>query len=410
MRLLRVAVLVAACVTCSRPASGQAEPDPRADARFHVGPLYLTPTISITNLGVDNNVFNSAEAPESDFTFSLRQDLDAAVPFGRKALLTATGAVTVDYYRRFSRERAVSGNLVARLEHYLSRMTIFLEAGEESTRQRPNFEIDARLRREHRSGSAGVSVRVFRKLYLEPSVAVSEARFDATAIYDGVQLRDTLGRDTRTGRLAARWRATPLTSFGLRVEAEADRFPWAPERNADTARVTAGVDMRPRALVSGSANVGVQRFRTLSRKLPDDEGLFAQATLAYRIVSSTSLELTAKRDVGYSYQVREPYYVVKMWGLVVRRHLGSSFAASLGALRNWYAYRPFDQAFPAVEDAALKPGRVDLTWNYTASISHGSPRDRQVGVAASYVDRQSSTKRTLAYNSTRVGMFVVQRF
>src|SRR5262249_21335666 len=39
-----------------------------ADARFHVGPLGITPTITLSNFGIDNNVFNDADHPQQDTT------------------------------------------------------------------------------------------------------------------------------------------------------------------------------------------------------------------------------------------------------------------------------------------------------------------------------------------------------
>ncbi|HXI31274.1 MAG TPA: hypothetical protein VNG89_22710, partial [Vicinamibacterales bacterium] len=54
-----VAVMV---MLCSRPTSAQNvdEPDP-AKVRVRLGPLWMNPTIALTNIGVDNNVFNEPE-------------------------------------------------------------------------------------------------------------------------------------------------------------------------------------------------------------------------------------------------------------------------------------------------------------------------------------------------------------
>ena len=50
-------------------------PDPEAIGRFRLGFIRFTPSITLTNLGVDTNVFNELDDPKDDFT----------VTFGPKA-------------------------------------------------------------------------------------------------------------------------------------------------------------------------------------------------------------------------------------------------------------------------------------------------------------------------------------
>ena len=47
------------------------EPDPTT-VSMRLGPLWVKPTIAVTNIGVDNNVFNQPDNlnPKSDFTFT----------------------------------------------------------------------------------------------------------------------------------------------------------------------------------------------------------------------------------------------------------------------------------------------------------------------------------------------------
>ena len=54
---------------------------------MRLGPLYLTPSVTLTNFGVDTNVFNAAGERQQDFTFSLSPHVDTWLPFGRRTLL-----------------------------------------------------------------------------------------------------------------------------------------------------------------------------------------------------------------------------------------------------------------------------------------------------------------------------------
>ena len=52
--------------------------DPLESMPFRFGPFGLNPTLAVTNLGVDDNIFNASTDPESDFTFTVTPRLQAA--------------------------------------------------------------------------------------------------------------------------------------------------------------------------------------------------------------------------------------------------------------------------------------------------------------------------------------------
>ena len=66
----------------------------RAGLDFTLGPVMLNPTIELTNLGVDTNVFNAPVGQEkSDFTFTLSPKSDIWMRVGR---IWVTGNVRED--------------------------------------------------------------------------------------------------------------------------------------------------------------------------------------------------------------------------------------------------------------------------------------------------------------------------
>ena len=57
--------------------SAQSLDDPIEGARTHLGPLGVSPSIAVTSVGIDSNVFNEFEDPKSDFRFALSPQVDA---------------------------------------------------------------------------------------------------------------------------------------------------------------------------------------------------------------------------------------------------------------------------------------------------------------------------------------------
>jgi len=62
---------------------GDAAPDP-ANVRVRLGPLWLNPTIVLTNAGVDENVFNdpTSRVPKKDFTVTVTPGTDLWLGMG----------------------------------------------------------------------------------------------------------------------------------------------------------------------------------------------------------------------------------------------------------------------------------------------------------------------------------------
>ena len=79
----------AVCLLASLPVlalRADAPAIPAEEARMHLGPLALTPRFSVRNLGVDTNVFNSANLPTRDFTATFGPGVDTWLRIGRARL------------------------------------------------------------------------------------------------------------------------------------------------------------------------------------------------------------------------------------------------------------------------------------------------------------------------------------
>lgn len=397
----RACLLVALVLTSfvrPAPAFGQTAADPRADARMRLGPLYATPALALKEFGVDTNVFNTAEG-QRDFTFTLAPHVTLWVPFARRALLTTTVAADFVYYQTYASERSIDPDVHVRGEVFLNRVTLFVEPSYLRSRQRLNFEVDARAQREERSLGAGASVRIFPKLFIEVAGRHGELAFDADAMFDGTSLQESLNRESRTVSAAIRLELTPLTSIVVRADGGTERFPLSPVRNADTLRITPGVEFKPRALVSGSAYVGFRRFTPLDGAVEPFRGVVARAGLNYTLKGMTRFGFTAERDVSYSYEPLQPYFVIEGYGLTVRQQIVGRSDVTLGGRRYTYSYR---DRLPAVPGAGA-PGRVDTIRAWSADVGYRFGEGLRLGFGATYHERLSSSVAHRDYRGFRFG-------
>src|SRR5207248_7147703 len=125
--------------------------------------------------------------------------------------------------------------------------------------------------------------------------------FDANETFLGADLAKALNRQSDSAEFQFRHKLTPLTTFVVRAEGNHDRFTLDRIRSSDSVAVLPGFELKPLALISGSAFVGYRRFNALDVTVPDFQGLIAAVEARYT-VSSTRFDVTANRDLVYSFE------------------------------------------------------------------------------------------------------------
>ena len=154
-------VSLAACLAALPPAhaAAQQSADPAEEARLHLGPLALTPRFSVRNLGIDSNVFNAADSPTRDFTGTFGPGVDTWLRFGR-ARLSGQTVIEWTYFRKADGQRSLNTTQLGRLEIDLATVTPYISGGVVRTRQRPNMEIDERVRQQRLTTGVGTRVQL----------------------------------------------------------------------------------------------------------------------------------------------------------------------------------------------------------------------------------------------------------
>lgn len=389
-------LLAFACLLLASASDAQTTDTVRRDAQMHLGAVYLTPKFAMKEFGIDTNVFNNADE-KRDFTFTFAPQADIWVPFGRRALLTTGVGADVVYFANYASERSINPDLDVRTDVFLGRVTPFAEVGYLRTRQRPNFEIDVRSLRQERSLRAGVDVRFGSKMSVEIGADYKDMAYGVGENLDDLNLREALNRSTSTGSVEARYTATPLTTFTFGVDASRDRFVFSPLRDANSVRLLPGVEFKPLALISGSAQVGVRRFEPTNSSLEGFTGVVAAASLSYVLRGSTKVTVTADRDLTYSYERRQPYFVVDAYGLTVRRQIVGAFDVTAGVQRQKYSYR--DLLLPGGTPGDLD--RVDVTRTWFGSLGYRIGGAMRAGFGSVYRERHTNSTRFRDYQGFR---------
>ncbi len=394
---LRVIALAAACLAAGvSHAAAQDEVDPAEIARFHVGPLWFTPSIAVTNVGTDDNVFNEAVDPKSDTTAAIGPAADLWLRMGR-SLLSGKVSGQYLYFQKYENQRAWNTLADGRWELRLARLTPFVLGRLANTKDRPGYEIDARARLEDRMAGAGTNVRLSSKSWLEITATRTELTFDDTSFL-GIDLARQLNRRSDAQALGLKVRLTPLTTFVARTEAVQDRFDYVQLRDADSYAVSSGFELRPQALISGDVFVGVRRFRTRSDEVPDYTGPTAAVRARYTLYATRVL-FNVSRDLAYSYEIDRPYYALTDTGVEVTERVTSSWDIVGRTSRQSLAYRNVAAALDLRK-------RTDHSWLAGAGIGYRVGRTLRIGFDANYYKRTVDEIVSRNYRGLRLGASV----
>jgi Putative beta-barrel porin 2 len=272
------------------------------------GPVGLTPTLSITNFGVDSNIFNDSSDPKSDFTLTVTPKIDAKLRTSR-ALWSGSLASGLVYFKRYSDERSIDYAADGRVDLDLDWLRPYTLAKIDDTHQRLNAELDIRAPRTQTTLAAGARAVVSPKIGLVTDVRQATVQFAEGVFFEGVPLSRTLNSDIFSVEAGMEVYLTPLTTLSVTASRQNDRFDKSPERDSDSFRIMPTIKMEAPAIIQGSLSVGYRKFSPLSPELPDYSGVVATGSLSHTFMERMKVDLVLSRDVQYSFELNQPYYL-----------------------------------------------------------------------------------------------------
>ena len=379
-------------------AGAQTQPDPWESARWRFGPLAVTPKVELKNLGWDSNVFNETENPKSDFTATAGAPIDWWLRFGR-ARLHGVDYFEGVYFATYSSQSSFNQRHDLTLLVPLNRLRPYAGGYYLSTNDRPGFEIDARLRRIETQANAGAIIRVTSRIDLDISARQTTYKYDDQE-YAGTPYSTRLNRRTENYGAQARYQLTPLTTLTLLADSVRERFSEFPLRDNNGFRILPGVEFGKYALIQGKAQVGYRTFDTIAPVMPDFSGLVANAELSYAFRGMTRFTVGVSRDIYFSFEVLEPFYIQPGLTLSVTQQVSGPW--DVQARSGWYRLN-YQQAKPL--EGATSAGRVDHYNTFGGGVGYRVGRDIRVGFNVDYFRRESILY-TQSFKGLRAGAAV----
>lgn len=374
-------------------AAAQESEDPADSAWFRIGPVHLTPSLSIRDVGVDNNVFNDSDDPVKDFSATINPEVRGGMRLG-PARITAGTSVGFVYYSRYKNQESVNTLHEAEIEVPLNRLRPFAGFELVRTRARPGFEIDARARRSEPAFRGGAEIRVSGTTSVRITARRTRTEFDEGELFLGRDLAETLNRQTNSAAASLHFSLTPLTSLVIASEAERTRFDANPARDSNGLRLSSGFEFAPDALLHGSAFVGYRSLDGIGGGLPPFSGISTAVGLGYVFRGSMRIDGRFDRDVGYSFEDVAPYYLATGGSITVTQQVVGPVDVTGTLTRQSLKYRALDPASSA--------NRVDVVHTLAGGGGYRVGESTRVGLNVEYTERTSNTVLRRAYDRLRI--------
>jgi hypothetical protein len=370
---------------CRAPASHAQIIAPREAAQIEFGQLSIYPSLRLVDVGMDENVFNDAVDPKSDYTFTIASRALAVLRLGQNELMFSTGSDYI-WFREHTTERATNATYSLRFNLSASRFKPYVGAERIQTRTRPNVEIDTRAERLDHNLLAGTNFNVSERTAITASARYGDSRYDDGEQFRGVRLNDALNRTSWMYSGGVRYAVTPLTTVAVTANYTEDVFRNSPLRDSRYYSVTPVVEFAPEAAIRGSFSAGYQLFSPNDPALADGKGLILEGALNWSVMARTTFDVSIKRNVNYSYQDTEPMYLQTGGRVVVTHRLFGPIGLQGSVERQHLTYRwrrgvPPTPGSDAREDTADVFGGgvlVDLGRGFTALVGAEKAQRRSV--------------------------------
>jgi hypothetical protein len=385
------AFLAVSLLVCAGRASGQ-DTSAIEVGTVTLGPVKIQPSLAVKDLGRDNNVFNEAVNPKSDFTMTVSPK--AIVLFNPGPMhLTYTESTDYVYYKKYASERGNNVASTVQVSFDVGPFQPYAGTSGKSTRDRYDDEVDLRARHHDRGYNAGLNIHLFSRTTIGFSAHKETTEFDSGIAFRGQDLATSFNSTIEGVEARAGMALTPLTSFSVIVDEDQQRFALSPERNSDTFRVLPTLTFSPLAMLNGTASVGYRHFTSQSPSVPDFTGVVATVTLGSTLYQRVHFDGLLKRDLQYSYDEASTYFITTGGTLTATYALFGPLDLRVTGARDRLQYHP---------TAVLSSSTSDTVLSYGAGIGVRLKKRLRLGVNGNWSQRDSQQSADRDFRNRKV--------
>ena len=357
-------------------------------ARWKLGPFRIFPTVSIRDVGIDDNLYFGSDRgePKKDFTATLSPEIRVYLPFRNSFIFYFRENPEYAYFHRESQQRAFNNSCGAGLRYLLlGRLVLSGEAGDDVHRRRVSSEFQIPANDRVRSLQAGFSFETARKTSIGITGAVRKISYEEVHFNpEDAPVSRLLDREEREIGAEAYYQLFPDGFLFLRGDFREYRFldEAALWRNSTATSFWAGLRFPLLGRIRGVLNVGYKKFDPKTAGESPFHGLVGNTGLDLR-TGRIAARLQFVRDLVFSSYADIFYFVEDS-----ARLGGSLYLTSFLKFDYDYSRGRADYSVRAREEGS--EGRVDRRRNHSLGLLVRVFRTSGIGITWNF-ERWTST-------------------
>jgi len=361
------------------------------------GPLYWKTRLQLGDVGYDSNLYQQATGEEvSSFTATLTPGIDLFLPMGKRQMLWVSEDLDLVYYAKDPPGFYLNDTTQVGYDLHFKRISLLLGDRFASRIQRPNDEIDARVRRKSNMLSGELLVD------LSPRVEVGLTHQSDTIRYDDEVVDEPdapddlaliLDRTERQNGLLLRYAALPRTTFLLHARhTDYDFRDPGSTRMSSEMRYLVGAEFDPSGIINGELTLGWSGFTADRAPEQDFSGFVGTAEVTWRLRTWLHIQVSAERDRRFSTYASNLFFLRRGLEGRVSLRMGGAGWLDLGYGWDGNDYPVADVNIGTVKDPVLI-NREDRFTNPIVGFRYMPRPGMIVGLEAKYRHRTSNYTR-----------------
>ncbi len=342
------------------------------EAWFKAFSLYISPTLSITDLGYTSNIYSYQDIEEPDWTADVGIKLNAAVIIKDRFILMIDEFPYYSFYLKNKKEEAFNNKFQFAVYTHLGRFNLNYKLNLSYTRERPNSEFGVRTRFNERNHAFAIDYGRHDRFFVDLYAARNQRKYTDNRYLGDYDLSHLDQEETVLGATLNK-RIFTRTMLRLNYEYYTYRFLQSSQKDGIGGKLSLGIDFPEISSIKGSLRFGWKSFFPKNPVYKDYLKPFGSGTLSIRMLKRFKFHFNYLVDNFFSFWNADQYFDERSFAGGVEFYLS-------GRLKVGYEYRWGNLSFKN-----LTGGNVNRTDDfYRSSVSIGLRIFKKMGIALAY--------------------------
>jgi len=361
--------------------------------------LYISPTLSITNLGYNSNIYSYQDIEEPDWTADVGINLRAAAILKNRFIFMIDEFPYYSFYAKNKKEEALNNKFQFTAYTHLGQFNLDYRFNLNSLRQRSNSEFGANTRIKERNHAVSLDVGRHDRIYINLYAAQNHREHTNERYLDVYDL-SRLDREDLLLGIGLNKRIFSRTRLSLNYEYYDSRFLHDPGKDGIGGKFSAAVDFPEISRVQGSLRYGWKSFFPKNPDYIKFSKPFGAGSLSIRMLRRFKFHLDYLVDNFFSFWNPEQYFDERSIETGVEFYLS-------GRIKVGYWYRTGNLSYKNLVDG-IETRKDNI---YSSRFSIGFRIFRKVGIALVYTTyRADSNQLDFSQGYNFIGGSIINEF